>query len=348
MLKKPSITTPQFLFCGMKNLRFIIPFSLLLLGAAAGCGDSSPEQAETTLPASPGYQRDLSWPSEMTTASMGQPIGVGLMPDGQVAVFHRGKGTPVPYVPGDVVAFIDPISGDIVNSWGGATVIQSHGMHIDWTGNVWLTDIKLHQVFKFSAEGELLLTLGTAGEAGLDESHFDQPTDVAIAPNGNIFVTDGYGNRRIVKFSPNGDFLLEWGSEGGGVGQFLNPHSIDISQQGTLYVADRDNNRIQLFDLDGNFLDTIPTRSAIYACIIDEATNELLATDFLQRDTTTLGSDVFLIDLEDPTPGGAFIGHSHDSNSTPCRYHDIVRDGDGTIYLVDLIGKSVEKWRVID
>ncbi|SEQ07344.1 peptidyl-alpha-hydroxyglycine alpha-amidating lyase family protein [Neolewinella agarilytica] len=323
---------------------FIFLLLVTILGAAAGCNESVQEQGEPAPGPLPEYVLSSSWPSDSTAATIGQPVGVGLMPDGSVAVFHRGKGTPNPHVADEVVVFIDPDSGEIINSWGEDSFIHSHGMHVDWAGNVWLTDIKRHQVFKYSAEGQLLLSLGTAGEAGLDNTHFDQPTDVAVSPEGDIFVTDGYGNRRIVKFSANGDFLLDWGKKGEAPGEFVNPHSIDISKEGVLYVTDRENHRIQTFDTQGNFLDTIPTGGAVYACIVDERKEELLATDFQKQDTTILGSDVFLMGLSDSLPSDAFIGHSHDGDRAACQYHDLTRDAEGNIYLVDLIGKRVEKW----
>ena len=120
--------------------------------------------------------------------------------------------------------------------------------------NVWLTDRALQQVFKFSHDGRLLMTLGTERAAGLDGAHFNKPTDVAFAADGSIYVSDGYGNNRIAKFSADGKFLLDWGRKGQGPGEFDLPHNVAVDAQGLVYVADRSNSRIQVFDANGKFL----------------------------------------------------------------------------------------------
>ena len=114
-----------------------------------------------------------------------------------------------------------------------------------------------HQVFKFSPDGELLMALGKAGVTGAGPDTFNQPTDVVVAPNGDIFVTDGHGagNNRVVKFSADGTFLMDWGEPGSAPGEFNAPHTISIDSQGRLFVGDRSNNRIQIFDQEGRFLD---------------------------------------------------------------------------------------------
>ena len=117
---------------------------------------------------------------------------------------------------------------------------------------------KGHQVFKFSPEGRVLMTLGRAGVSGSGPDLFDQPTDVVVAPNGDIFVTDSHRNgrnNRVVKFTREGRFVKEWGRKGAGRGELSEPHTIAIDSRGRLFVGDRENNRIQIFDQDGNVLD---------------------------------------------------------------------------------------------
>jgi hypothetical protein len=154
-------------------------------------------------------------------------------------------------------------SGKLLRSWGAGMFIFPHGIAIDKQGNIWITDGqgkdgKGHQVFKFSPEGKVLLTLGKAGVAGDGPDTFNQPNDVAIAPNGDIFVSDGHtpgmGNARVVKFSPDGKFLKQWGKHGSAPGEFEVPHTLAFDSHGRLFVGDRANNRIQIFDQDGNFL----------------------------------------------------------------------------------------------
>jgi DNA-binding beta-propeller fold protein YncE len=169
----------------------------------------------------------------------------------------------------DVVVKFDP-DGNAVASFGGGLFIWPHGIDVDRDGNVWVTDAATaertrgpagrgrgHQVVKFSPTGQVLMRLGTPGEPGNDERHFNAPSDVVVAPNGDIFVADGHAddtNNRVVKFSRDGLFLKAWGRTGYAPGEFRTLHSIAIDAQGRVFVADRSNNRIQLFDQDGNHL----------------------------------------------------------------------------------------------
>src|SRR6185295_13052405 len=118
---------------------------------------------------------------------------------------------------------------------------------------------KGHTVMKLDQNGKVLMTLGTPGVPGTDETHFNAPSDVLVAPNGDVFVADGHGdktNGRIVKFDSSGKFLKAWGKPGSGPGEFDEPHGLAMDSQGRLFVADRANNRIQIFDQDGKLLDT--------------------------------------------------------------------------------------------
>jgi DNA-binding beta-propeller fold protein YncE len=167
---------------------------------------------------------------------------------------------------------LDPVvrfdaEGNAVESFGGGLFIWPHGIDVDDSGNVWVTDAvsearaprgrRGHQVVKFSPDGEVLLVLGTPGIAGDGRGHFNAPSDVVVAANGDVFVADGHGddtNNRVVKFSSDGTYLKEWGRTGYAPGEFRTLHAIAIDSRGRVFVADRSNNRIQLFDQDGNFL----------------------------------------------------------------------------------------------
>jgi len=144
--------------------------------------------------------------------------------------------------------------GRLVNRWGAGLFAMPHSLTVDEAGDVWVADVALHQVFKFSPRGKLLLTLGERGIPGDDQRHFNRPSDVAIGPDGSIFVSDGYGNNRVVKFDPAGKFLRAWGKKGAGAGEFNLPHAIGVDGRGRVYVNDRGNSRIQCFDADGHFL----------------------------------------------------------------------------------------------
>jgi sugar lactone lactonase YvrE len=140
--------------------------------------------------------------------------------------------------------------------------IFPHGATVDRDGNLWVTDArgengKGHQVFKFSPQGTVLMTLGKAAVSGSGPDLFDQPTDVLVAPNGEIFVTDSHRNgknNRVVKFTKDGKFIKEWGKKGSGPGEISEPHTIAMDSRGRLFVGDRENNRIQIFDQEGRYL----------------------------------------------------------------------------------------------
>lgn len=129
-----------------------------------------------------------------------------------------------------------------------------HGIHVDYQDNVWVTDYGRQVIFKFSPQGKLLMTLGTLNKSGDDAETFYQPAGVAVAPTGHIYVADGYGNSRIVKFSPEGKFLKAWGRKGSEPGEFNLPHAVAMDAKGNVYVAERLNSRVQVFDPDGRFL----------------------------------------------------------------------------------------------
>ena len=163
----------------------------------------------------------------------------------------------------DTIFLFDP-AGNLVRSFGKGLIVWPHGIFVDAEANVWVTDArgeggKGHQVHKFSSEGKLLMSLGKKGVAGKGPDTFDQPSDVLVAPNGDIFVADGHsaeGNNRIVKFDKNGKFIKEWGGTGAEKGELRDPHDFAMDSQGRLFVADRGNSRIQIFTQDGEHIRT--------------------------------------------------------------------------------------------
>jgi len=205
------------------------------------------------------YRAVENWAKLPQGRSFGQVINVRPALDGKsIWVFERcGSNT-------CAGSSLDPIlefdsTGNLIKSFGGGLFVFPHGLFIDREGNVWATDAgekdgKGNQVFKFSPDGKLLMTLGKAGVAGTDHDTFDKPTDAVVAANGDIFVADGHGNSRIVKFSADGKYIKEWGKKGSGPSEFDTPHSLALDSAGRLFVADRSNSRIQIFDPDGKFL----------------------------------------------------------------------------------------------
>jgi sugar lactone lactonase YvrE len=212
------------------------------------------------------YRVIENWPQLPAGFVWGEVIGVEVDSAGNVYVLHRcsngegtGNGTCAGRSEPPVLKFDS--SGKFLGSWGVGMFVYPHGFHIDPDGFIWATDARAaggrgQQVYKFTSDGTLVLRIGTAGTSGEGPYLFNGPTDVAVAHNGDVFVTDGhFGNARIVKFSKDGTFVKAWGKRGSGRGEFNVPHTIAIDSTGRLFVGDRSNNRIQIFDQDGNFLE---------------------------------------------------------------------------------------------
>ena len=170
---------------------------------------------------------------------------------------------------------LDPVllfdsDGNVVRSFGAGLITWPHGIFVDTDDNVWIADAVGyapvpegvgHTVMKFSPQGKLLMTLGKEGVAGRGTDTFTKPSDVLVAPNGDIFVADGHEggsnpNNRIVKFDKNGNYLGQWGAAGKADGQFMDPHALAMDSAGRLYVGDRANSRIQIFDQGGGHIAT--------------------------------------------------------------------------------------------
>lgn len=190
------------------------------------------------------YVIDPTWPHKPDRFKWGQMPGITVDTQDHIYIFTRSQ-------PGVQVYQAD---GTLLRTWDIEDVSGAHFIRIGPAGNVWAANIANHVVRKYSPEGKLLLTLGTLGRAGTDESHFDKPTDMAILPTGDIFVSDGYGNRRVIHFDVKGKYINQWGEAGTKPGQFALPHSIVADSRGRLYLADRENARIQVFDTRGKLL----------------------------------------------------------------------------------------------
>ena len=230
------------------------------------------------------YMLEQNWGPHLQGIEWGQTAGLTIDAEGRLYAFTR-KPTPV-------VEF--NTEGRVLKTWGEGLFVFPHGIRVDRNGFLWLTDArgregKGHQVFKYSRDGELLLTLGTAGIAGDGPDTFNGPTDVAIAPNGDIFVADGHGNNRIVKFSQDGRFIQQWGKKGSGAGEFDLPHTLFFDQRGRLLVGDRSNKRIQIFDQDGRFLEQW-TQFGSPSGIFIAADDTLYVVDYNNKKRLFIGS----------------------------------------------------------
>jgi sugar lactone lactonase YvrE len=248
-------------------------------------------------------------------------------------------------------------SGKLLKSFGAGMFVFPHGICVDQDGNIWVTDGqgkegKGHQVFKFSPDGKVLMTLGKAGVAGDGPDTFNQPNDVAIAPNGDIFVSDGHtpakGNARVVKFSKDGKFIKQWGGHGSEPGQFEVPHALAFDSQGRLLVGDRANNRIQIFDQDGKFLAEWKQFSRPSGIYIDKH-DVIYVTDSESTDKEGYGHNpgwkrgIRIGSAKDGTVS-AFIPDPSPGTAITSAAEGVAADAAGNVYGAEVGEKDVKKY----
>jgi peptidylamidoglycolate lyase len=289
------------------------------------------------------------WPKLPDGHVLGLCAGVGVDVRNRVFVFHRsGRNWTNPFpkepIPQATVSVIDGASGKLLSTWGENRFIMPHGLTVDHEGNLWLTDVGLHQVFKCTPEGKVLLTLGEAGVPGNDHTHLNLPTDVAVLRDGSFYVSDGYKNTRVMKFAADGKFDFAWGTKGKGPGEFNLPHGIAVGAQGRVYVCDRENERIQVFDAKGSFLDQwkgphigkpygVETNAEGRVFIIDGGSPSLKLSErgkAVELDATGQVLDTFGVHGKEP--GQFQLGH------------DIAIGPDGAVYVAEGTGKRVQKF----
>lgn len=215
---------------------FIRSFCALLLGIGIAISASN-------FPAM-HYKVDADWPALPPGWNFGETPGVAADAKGHIFVFHRGQHPIMEFSP----------EGRLIRSWGDDEFIRPHAIRVDPEGNIWVVDNDTHQVLKMDPTGRVRLVIGRRGVSGESEEAFNRPTDVAFAANGDIYVTDGYVNSRVAKFSKNGEYITAWGKKGKGEGEFNLPHSVAVDKQGRVYVGDRENYRLQVFDSNGKFI----------------------------------------------------------------------------------------------
>jgi len=322
------------------------------------------------------YRGGVHWGDLPDGRVWGSVVGIDIGPDGTLwAVERCGAfgfgGNPCLDNPVDPVLHFDQ-SGRFLSGFGAGMIVTPHKVEVDDDGFVWVTDVgraqgKGQTVLKFSPTGELLMTLGTPGVAGSAPGQFEQPSDVTVAPTGDVYVTDGHrgggaavGNARIQKFDRDGRFITAWGRKGMGPGEFDMPHAIDLDSQGRVFVADRQNNRVQVFDASGNFEAVWYQFGRPSALYIDE-NDVLYVADSESRDgRTNTGRGTLPSSGYGFNPGsrrGIRIGSARDGSvdsfvPDPCPYpypdvssmtEGITVDADGNIYGSEYLG-TVRKY----
>jgi sugar lactone lactonase YvrE len=289
----------------------LLVFAIYALGRATGLAEDST------------YHAAENWAHVPTGIEFTGVTAAATDHDGNVYAFRRGE---------PPIIKLDP-NGGFLRSLGDNIFVSAHGLHIDQKGMIWATDVQGHVVYKLDPTGTVLLTLGTKGVSGDGPNTFNGPTDVAVTPAGDIFVTDGQSNSRVVHFSSDGKFVAAWGTKGTEAGQFKIPHAIAIDSTGRLFVADRDNQRIELFDQSGRFLDQW--------------------THFASPSGIFISPDDTLYVAAIGAKSGLFIGSAKDGQvrdfvPIPSRGvngpHLVTVDAAGVVYVADLLASTLRKF----
>src|ERR1700681_3309289 len=276
------------------------------------------------------YQLVENWAQLPPGMQWGVMSAVDIDSHGTIYAFKRSEPGQKAGEMSSMVMVIDP-HGKFLRSWGENTFSSAHGLRVLRDGVIWITDKTGDQVFKFSPDGELLMTLGKKGVAGDNDSTdaLNGPSDVVISKSGDIFVSDGEStNTRVVKFSKDGKFIKCWGTKGAGPGELNLPHGIAMDSEGRLYVADRTNKRIQVFDQDGKYLDQMAQCGAPAAIFITED-DMLYVVAGAPENRLTIG-----------TKDGKVL-YRVDGLNAP---HWVAVDSSGAVYVAKVAGQALLKF----
>jgi sugar lactone lactonase YvrE len=276
------------------------------------------------------YQLVENWAQLPTGMQWGVMSAVDIDSHGTIYAFKRSEPGQKAGEMSSMVMVIDP-NGKFLRSWGEHMFMSAHGLRVLRDGFIWITDKTGDQVFKFSPDGELLMTLGKKGVAGDNDSTdaLNGPSDVVIGKNGDIFVSDGEStNTRVVKFSKDGKFIKCWGTKGAGPGELNLPHNIAMDSEGRLYVADRTNKRIQVFDQDGKYLDQM-TQFGAPAAIFITKEDMLYVVAGAPENRLTIG-----------TKDGKVLDRVDGLNAP----HWVAVDSNGSVYIAEVAGQALLKY----
>lgn len=291
------------------------------------------------------YRVVPEWPNLPQHANFMETAGVATDARGHVYVIHRGKNPVMEFEAG----------GFFVRAWGDGLFDRPHSIRVDKEGFLWTVDDGSHTVLKMDpVNGRVRMVLGryrqtSDAKSAMSEPtvapefrgsrdegviRFNRPTDIAFGPNGDIFVADGYGNSRVVKFDKNGKFLKDWGKRGAGEGELNTPHSIAVDQQGKVYVADRENYRVQVFDSEGKFLSQWRNIGSPWGLALTPD-NHMMMTDGYNNRVVKLTMDGRIV--------GAFGSHG----KLPGQFHychQLAVDAAGAVYTAEILNWRPQKF----
>jgi peptidylamidoglycolate lyase len=332
-----------------KSIYFIIS----LAGLLVVCYFLQPIKKGKGFDTTTKYELVNNWPDLPKELRLGNPTGISIDTNQNIVVFHRADrewpligSMPDSPIQSKTILIINKDNGKLISSWGDNLFIMPHGLKVDSQNNIWVTDVGLHQVFKFSHEGKLLLKLGQARVAAHDSEHFNKPTDIAITKGGSFYVSDGYGNSRIIKFSATGKYLFDWGIKGETEAEFEIPHGVSLDEIGNVYVADRENNRIQVFDSTGKFIKQFSDNSyGAISAVVFYRSKIFAVDDFTFLKLKHRGSDIFIFDTTGKVQ--TRFGRSGFYKGKISWYHDLTVDRDENIYVGDILGNTIQKFRKV-
>jgi DNA-binding beta-propeller fold protein YncE len=284
------------------------------------------------------FEAEPDWARLPDGMRLGEVAGIAVDARDRVYVFNRG--------PDPMIVF--DRDGNFLSTWGRDLFVKAHGVHIGHDGSIYCTDEGSHTICKCSLDGQLQLRIGVPGQAApaMSGRPFNRCTHTALAPNGDIYVSDGYGNAAVHRFGPDGKWLKTWGGPGSDEGQFNLPHNIHCDAEGFVYVADRENHRIQIFDGEGRYVDqwnNLHRPSALFmtpgpcpCCYVGEIAPYMA----VNRDTPNLGPRITIL------RGGRRVGRldTRDGPGTgPNQFtspHGIALDSQGDLYVGEVTASS--------
>jgi streptogramin lyase len=304
---------------------------------------------------------ERNWGTLPDGRTWGSTAGIEVGPGNQIWAIERCGANSCDESDLAPIQKLDLTTGKPVKSIGAGLFVFPHGLHVDRDGNVWVTDgqtskdgKKGQQVVKLSPDGNVLMRLGTAGQAGGGPDHFNEPSDVITAPNGDIFVVDGHSGQmptvpadyvtRVVKFSKNGKFIKAWGRLGDRPGEFHNAHAVAFDSRGRLFVADRGNARLQIFDQDGKFLEEWKQFGRPSGMYIDKA-DKLYVMD---ADSTAANhpgwkKGIWIGSAKDGTVTGFVPGHVEPAPDGAAG-EGVVAGPDGNLYAAENTIKGITRY----